>query len=863
MATAVMSMTDIDPISGNLPPGVFQNPAAQYAEPSSQNPSQVDPNDQNFSTNGVSDADQKMLVDIITEYRDSWAQDRLIRIRQWMLNLFYWRGIQVLQWDNATNCWYDALAWSRSQGAQDSGEDTDLERWINPLTLMFGNVFSGVMSQEVPKTVVKPQNADPNLQDTVTAKAAVEAIRIIERKNNMSWMAYSIFEMLYLFGSYFRYTRAVIDGDMFGYDEEPIFEDLEIQTGPHYKCPQCGTETPATSPDGMECPSCGAWMGQESYYAAGEGNRMSMKMAGTKKTPRAGVKWTLISPLEFDVAPTAKGRCPLKQTPIAAWDTEIDLGEAFQMFPKFRDRIVAGSVATTTSIANVEKLARQDAVSALGGATADISLTNPTYSRVWMQPMSYYKKMDWGFADRMMKQFPEGLLISMIGEVVVDIRPANLLKEISHDALYANQGVYCNALANTAVSFNARFNRAMWILDDWAARASTGHNFVDGGRVDTEKMSGKQLVPGTLTALPRRVNGEAWLSIQDVMAHFDMPINPALWGYPQMLMTFCELIIGIPRQIAGQGTQHDVDTLGGQQLMIDRAQTTLKPYFKGAGYEHATASQNAIECLQALMKTGAISEIREVVETNGGAFQNNEVKWNEMQGNVEFAYDEDQELPVSPEDLRTSITAMWEAFTQGNAAAIEWFGIPENQDLALNTMLPGSVVPDEAQRLKTEADIQTICDEGPQVKMNRDGSIGSDLPVHPSKAENFVVAKQVVQRYILKNFQLRTDEPTTWILLHSYWEELKDMETQVAADQSNRQMQVTKAGQPPPPPPDPQMQAEMTALLQAAGPAIIQLAKIMQTDPMLTKGNLKDQVSAAKTIVDTTVDAGKLMAGGK
>src|SRR5208337_812941 len=131
---------------------------------------------------------------------------------------------------------------------------------ITPLKTLPNIRVSGLMSQEVPKTVVKPQNADPNLQDTVTAKAAVEAIRIIERKNNMSWMAYSIFEMLYLFGSYFRYTRAVIDGDMFGYDEEPIFEDLEIQTGPHYICPQCGTETPATSPDGMECPSCGAWM---------------------------------------------------------------------------------------------------------------------------------------------------------------------------------------------------------------------------------------------------------------------------------------------------------------------------------------------------------------------------------------------------------------------------------------------------------------------------------------------------------------------------------------------------------------------------------------------------------------------------
>ena len=53
--------------------------------------------------------------------------------------------------------------------------------------------------------------------------------------------------------------------------------------------------------------------------------------------------------------------------------------------------------------------------------------------------------------------------------------------------------------------------------------------------------------------------------LEQVLVHYDLPINAALWGYPQMLMTFCELIIGIPRQMAGQGTQHDVDTLGGQQ----------------------------------------------------------------------------------------------------------------------------------------------------------------------------------------------------------------------------------------------------------------------------------------------------------
>ena len=73
-----------------------------------------------------------------------------------------------------------------------------------------------------------------------------------------------------------------------------------------------------------------------------------------------------------------------------------------------------------------------------------------------------------------------------------------------------------------------------------------------------------------------------------------------------MLLTFCELILGIPRQLSGNGTQHDVETLGGQQLQLDRSATVLKPYWENVQDEHARASQNAIECLQALMKAGGI-----------------------------------------------------------------------------------------------------------------------------------------------------------------------------------------------------------------------------------------------------------------
>jgi hypothetical protein len=839
----------------------------QVSQVSGDNPQELSPADQYFSVQGVSEADQKQLTDIIQEYRESWAQDRLERLRQWMENVFYWKGLQVIRWDSSSNCWYDALGWARSEGQED-GEETELERWINPLTLMFANVFTGTMSRAVPRCVIKPQNADASLKDTITAKAGKEALGIIERKNRIKKMVRSEFEMLYLFGSYFKYTRAVVDGNMFGWDTEAVFADMEIEMPARYKCPKCGTETPAAGGqmDGIACPECGAFLGQESYFAAGEGNRKSLKAVGEKKVPRAGVKMSLHSPLEIDCDPKAKGDRPLEQTPILNKELEIDFGEACRMFPALRGKIAPGVESSTTENAGVEKLARTDAVSAMGGYTADNTMGNPTFSQTWVTPNAYYKKGDYEFGARMEKKFSEGLVITQFGPLVADIRAANLIKEWSHCALYENQGIYCQAIANTVVSFNARFNRVMWILDDWAARASVGLNFFDAARVDTEKMSGKRTPAGTGIPVPMRVHGEA-RPMSEIMAHFDLPINPALWNYPQMLLTFCELIVGIPRQLGGTGTQDDVETLGGQQLQLSRAATTLKPYWENVQDEHAHASFNAIYCLKALMRTGSVKKIWDVIEARGGAFQNNEVDWTAMEGDVEVVVDEDQDLPVSPEELRAAFMAMFEALKENNPAAAEWFAVPENQDMVLSSMVPGSALPSEPQRLKTEMDIQTLI-ENPSVMVMDPRQAGAQvekLPVEPDKnVDDFAEAKEVIRRYRQSHCELRTQNPMAWARLDSYYDMLVDLEAQVAAEQAKRQMMVQAAGVPPKQDStDPEMKAEMQELMQQAGPAIMRLAQIMSMDPVLTKGTASAQVSAAKEIVDTTVDAARLMAGGK
>ena len=61
-----------------------------------------------------------------------------------------------------------------------------------------------------------------------------------------------------------------------------------------------------------------------------------------------------------------------------------------------------------------------------------------------------------------------------------------------------------------------------------------------------------------------RIGGER-VGLEQVFAHYNMPLSPGLLNYPAMLMQFCQVICGMPPQTAGQGTMPGVDTATGQQ----------------------------------------------------------------------------------------------------------------------------------------------------------------------------------------------------------------------------------------------------------------------------------------------------------
>lgn len=852
-----------------MPIGQASPSVASTASPGPQNPNQpaipTAGGQPNYLTMfGVDETDKNLLIDTITNLRSGWMQDRMERIRLWMLSVMMEKGIQWVGWDQSTNTWFDALAEFRNNGLVEDGETVELERWMNNITLMFKQIFVGNLTRAVPRSVVRPANAEKP-KDVQTAKAAQDVIEIFDRKNKVRRMMRTIYETLFTFGVYFRHTRPTLDGVENGYDIEDYFVDMQVQMPARMKCPICSTETPVsdlpqTDPGQLTpCPTCGTQMGQESYYGEGEGNRMSLAQGGQKKIPRAGVKQSIHTPLEIDLDPNAK---EWSMSVLLSKDQEIAFGEALKLFPGFRDWIQAGADVETSPNAQWEKLMRTQQKSVTSGYASDLNQSRPTYSENWIQPAGYWTLNKPDFAQRMEEKFPEGVKVTMLGGCCVDIRPAIMRREWSSCRLYENYGPFCPSIAERVVPFNQRFNAAMQMLDDWTQRASTGLNVCDASRLDPQKVNKLPLVPAHITGIPIRVNGEP-RPLAEAFMHFDLPLNPAVWNYPSMLLTFCQLIAGLPPQTSGGGTLPGVDTATGQEQMLGQATEALQPYWENVKDECADAAYNEIYWVKQLMQVGALRKVWRSEEARGAGYRNQTVSWDQMEGEIEVFSDEDQGLPTSPDELRQSFQLMFKELTSGNPAAQQWFAVPANADMVLNTMLPGSVSPVEAQITKTTVDLQILISQPSSWSIGPDGQSVEKLPVEPDKNfEEYDVAKACVRNFALEQSDLRFSNPLGWQRLNDYYDMLEDADAAVAAARAARQLKVTQAGAPPPPQPPqppPEAMAAVMEILRKAVQEVDTLANISQQPPLPKGSSLTAQVTAAKEVVDSAIAAGKEM----
>ena len=838
-----------------LPAGPGLSEASQVAAVSPENPEQMTAQDQWMQLNIPTD-DITQSVQIVGMYRNQWGTDRLKRMQIWLKNVLFYRNIQVIDWNQDNGTWVDALSWYQGSDKVRDGESTHLQRFIHPVTLMLGQTFVGNMSREVPNTVVKPQDARI-LADMTTAAAAQDAVGIIERRNRIRQMVRGEFEMLYLYGTYFKFTRGVLDGNWSGYDTQPVLGEMGADLPDRMRCMGCGKETPTSDLDmdenGAACPGCDRQMGQDSFYPSEKGPAR-LTVVGMEKIPRAMVKQTIHSPLEIDCDPMAK---ELEATPILAFDYEIDIGEARMMFPNAWDKIHEGAEASTSQNSSYDKLRRSESYSMGTGYTADTDQQKPTYSQVWMQPMAYNRTGDREYAARMMAAAPDGLKITMLGAEVVGVKKAVLTKEWTCGRLHENFGIYSQSIAENVTSFNERFNNAMYLYDDWMMRASCGLNLIDAAMIDSDNWKGNTLAPATVIPVPTKFGGTQ-KTLEQAFLHFDIPVNPALGLYPSMLLNFAQMLNGLPAQLTGNGTTPGVETLGGQQLQADAGNTGMEPFWENVKEEHALAAQNAIECLQTLLRCGAAEEIAEVIEDKGQQFRTNYVNLQKLQGRVKVYPDEDQDLPQTPSQIRQAFSVLVTELSKGNPVAAAIFDVPANQEIIGSVLYPNIISPVSAQRAKTLEDLSTLLDQTAEPLMKPDGSIGSKLPVEPSMMDNFDVAIPTITEFCIENADERIKNPVGYSQIEQYYGMCQDMQAQQGVRKAALDLKVKAAGQPPPQV-DPDQQMVLKQLRTAAADMIAWCEQLAHIDPALTKGTITGQEAAAAKVIDSATDVEKAM----
>ena len=785
------------------------------------------------------------MVETITSYRTGWAPDRLLRLPDWMRNILMFRGRQALAWDPGSNTYFDLVAWYRGSGKQQEGESEYLEQYGNNITQMLEAGFVGTMSRGVPPTLVRPENAEI-LADVTTAKAAQEAISIIERMNNIRDMVQIENNILYLGGVYFKYTRAVLDGNWAGWDYEDVFGQVAVTKPDRYHCFNCGTNTPAAQQPKV-CPACKAPLGPESFYPAEQTQEMSI--VGQKKVPRAMVKWTVHGPMEIDVDPMAKD---LTETPILSFDQEVDIGALRQIYPTMFEQITEGLEVGTTPNASYEKLRRNEIYSMGWGYTSDSSNQKPTFSRNWMNPSSYGRTGDKAFSEWMTQNFPDGCKVDLVGTLVVNVRAANLTKEWTACLLHKNVGMYPPAIADNVVPFNVRLNDTMDQIHDWIDRCASGMTIYDSTKIDRREMAGRVMSPGVLNGIATKGQGIE-MPLQDSIYQFKFELDPQIFSYPNMLINMCELISGVAPQTFGGGTQEGIETKGGQEQALDTALTKLNIFWGNLKGEHAAASQNALECLQKLMKAGAVGELWDVIQANGSEFRNNYVNWQKMQGHIKVYPDTDEGLPQSPEQIRSTLMNLVQMANKGNPIALAIMDIVPNQESAISVLgTPDMVIPNAAQRSRTLQAINTLMEKGyVGVADPQTGQVVNQLPVVPDKdVEDFGVLRDTMRLFWQENGDYQTSNPGGWQRTKEYYTMALDLETQAAVEEAGRSLKVKAAGVPPPSPPDPQMEAAKALLLKDAADEVQNLQRISHLPPLGQNGSEAAQVSAGGKILD-------------
>lgn len=626
------------------------------------------------------------LRQLAFQYRQEGIFGRRLEIRRIRQARLFWQELQYGWFDPFSMNWrLPQGSTGLSPGDPESDQDNGKLMFVTNFYQAFGLSFVSVMSQDVPSVVFYPQSVDEDA-DISSAKAATNACELIELNNKVSDLLTSIGYFLWTDGKIGSYVRYVADGNRFGWQQIDQFAPGFAQAGEDsYRCPECGTETPATQlPLGGLCPTCGSPLSDENLATAPQ--VQIPRSVGTKRLPNGQEVISIVGGLELNTPVWAN---EMHEYPYLQWQQEVHKAKLKAIYAHVADKIgdQTGVEGPDDTYARIARLGIQQGLPTLHPGDTLSSLV--TYMRTWIRPWAFSVLKDPQIRKDAIELFGEtGCYVAFAGETYCEARPENLDDHWKVMHALPGDGQSRPSVGNSMIQVQERYNALSNILMEHE-EFEIPPIYADPGVIDFDAVTNQVAEPGVM--LPARARAGMPLD-----AGFYQPVQPQMsktgYEYMQELVgPVAQMLTGLFPAVYG-GSMDDVKTASAYAQARDQALGRLGLVWRRLKQFYADTMMLAVDCFRKNRPEDAQIPYRNA----NGQFAAKYIRLMDLKGNIQARPEPDETFPR----LKSQQKAVLQQLMGVNDPIIQkFFSQPKNLQLMKGIFgLNEFEIPEESSR---------------------------------------------------------------------------------------------------------------------------------------------------------------------
>jgi hypothetical protein len=424
------------------------------------------------------------------EREDSEVRKRQLRL--WKRNDKFWHGIQQICWSEAQQDWLAPSDMPANQWS-DQMEFTESEYdYVVNIYKAHGESIIAALSAQVPVVRFPPDDAD-NEEDLIAASAYNKIADLLAKHNNA--------KLIQLQALLCLWNEGLVAG--YHYNEtSPEYGKVQSSTfKTEGKCATCGYtgEVPPEQLDPGESAEAG---GEEEVQPVQvhcpecqEKLELNHVLDGTLEVDKSRTKIDIFGPLNVKIPYYARTQ---KECGYLILYQEVSRGKVIEMFEDLLD-----DDATMHGDDAYERAARTPS-SYTGITNFENNQDLITLRRAWLRPCEYYelgasKKEE---IDELKKLYPEGVMVTLVGQTILDKRPENLDKHWTIGKATLSRFIHSDAMGQPLIPIQEMTNTLANLTEE-TIEHGIPTSYADQATLDFESYGRMPQRPGMIVPVTR------------------------------------------------------------------------------------------------------------------------------------------------------------------------------------------------------------------------------------------------------------------------------------------------------------------------------------------------------------------------